>query len=222
VTAAFQAEVAAAGQQLSVWDIRPLPPGDENGISPLFLFIGLALPSIAFGSVLAGAGRKLPGAARLAALTGFAVLAGPAAAWVADGMVGALTGAPLALAGIGALTGFATSATVAAAWRLAGPPLAAHSALLFVPVGVPAADSPFGASFVTSRYAHLASALPPAPRFRPSATSSTSTATPCPGRCSSCACGPASPLRHWPYPAGPCGCIRHGRSRHTPSPDDTA
>lgn len=159
VTATFQAEAAAAGQQLSVQDIRPLPPGDENRISPLFFFIGLALPSI--GIVLAGAiGAQLGAVGRLSALAGFAILAGAAAAWVADGMVGALTGAPFGLAGFGALTAFAIAAACAAAWRLAGPPLAVLTALLLVPVGVPAAGGPFGASFVTSWYAHLGSALP--------------------------------------------------------------
>ncbi len=111
--------------------------------------------------VLAGViGAQLGAAARLSALAGFAVLAGLAATWVADGMVGALTGAPLGLAGIGALTAFAIAAACAAAWRLAGPPLAALTALLLVPVGVPAAGGPFGASFVTSWYADLGSALP--------------------------------------------------------------
>lgn len=161
VTAAFQAEAAAAGQQLSVQDVRPLPRGDENGISPLFLFIGLALPSIAFGIVLTGAiGGQLGVTARLSALAGFAVLTGLAAAWVVDGMVGALIGAPLGLAGIGALTAFALAAASAAAWRLAGPPLAVLTALLLVPVGVPAAGGPLGASFVTRWYADLGGALP--------------------------------------------------------------
>lgn len=161
VTGAFQAEAAAAGQRLVVTDIRPLPPGDESGISPLFVFIATVLPSAAFGVVLAGLiGRKLGLAWRLAALAGFAVLAGLAVAWTADGLAGALAGAPWGLAGIGMLTAFSVSAACAAAWRLAGPPLAALVFLLIFPVGVPAAGGPIGPRFVTSWYADLGSGLP--------------------------------------------------------------
>jgi hypothetical protein len=160
-TAAFQAETTATGQHLAVTDIRPLTPADPNGISPLFVFIGLALPSAAFGVTLAGpAGRRLNFAARLAALAGFAVLAGSAAAWVADGMIGALIGAPVALAAVGALTAFAVSATAAAARHVAGIGLAVLAVLLIVPIGVPAAGGPFGPVFVASWYARLGVGLP--------------------------------------------------------------
>jgi len=170
VTTAFTAEAAASGQRLTVTDIRPAPPGDPNGITGLFFFIGIALPSAAFGIVLAVLlGRRSPDPARprtpgwparLAALACFSALAGAAATWVSDGIVGALPGAPAALFGIGALTAFAVSSACHAAWRLASAPLAAFLVLLFIPVGVPAAGGPFGSAFVTSWYAHLGSALP--------------------------------------------------------------
>lgn len=160
VTMTFQAEAAAAGQQLVVQDIRPLPPGDENGVSPFLFYAGIALPAIAFGIVLGAIGKPLPAAGRLGALAGFAVLAGLAAVWVADGMAGALAGAPLGLAGIGALAAFAIGAASSAALRLAGPPLAALAILLFVPIGIPAAGGPFGATFVPAWYGHLGAALP--------------------------------------------------------------
>lgn len=175
VTTAFTVAAGASGARLTVTDIRPLPPGDPNGIAQLFFFVGLALPSAAFGVLLASVlGGRSPGQAevkdagagelrwptRLAALAGFAVVVGAAAAWVADGIIGALPGAPIALAGLGALTAFAVSAACCAAWRLAGPPLTALLVLLLVPVGVPAAGGPFGPAFVTNWYAHLGVALP--------------------------------------------------------------
>lgn len=170
VTTAFTAEAAASGQQLTVTDIRPAPQGDPNAITGLFFFIGIALPSAAFGIALAvllargspdPAPRRNPGwLTRLAALACFSALTGAAATWVSDGIVGALPGAPAALFGIGALTAFAISSACHAAVRLAGPPLAALLVLLFIPVGVPAAGGPFGSAFVTSWYAHLGNALP--------------------------------------------------------------
>jgi hypothetical protein len=170
VTTAFTAVAAASGEQLTVTDIRPMPPGDPNGTAQLFFFVGLALPSAAFGIALASVlgghlhgpapGRGLRWPARLTALAGFAIVSGAAAVGVADGIIGALPGAPAALAGIGALTAFAISSACCAAWRLAGPPLTALLVLLLIPVGVPAAGGPFGPAFVTSWYAHLGAALP--------------------------------------------------------------
>ena len=161
VTSVFGATAARSGQHLVIKDLRPLPPGDPDGICQLFLFIGLALPSIGFGIALASViGRRLPAAARLAALAGYAIVVALAAAWVTDGIIGALAGAPLGLIGIAALTAFAIAAACAAAVRLAGVPLAALLALLIVPVGIPAAGGPFGAAFVTRWYGDLGSALP--------------------------------------------------------------
>lgn len=144
--------------------------GDPNAITALFFFLGIALPAAAFGIAAAVLlARRTPGSAprrppewpaRLAALACFSALAGAAATWVSDGIVGALPGAPAALFGVGALTAFAVSSACHAAWRLAGAPLAALLVLLFIPVGVPAAGGPFGSSFVPSWYADLGNALP--------------------------------------------------------------
>src|SRR5260370_22545165 len=110
VTGAFQAEAAAAGQHLTVTDIRPLPPGDQTRIAPPFAFLGLALPGAVFGIMLAGVvGKRLNGPAKLASLVGFAILTALAATWITDGMTGALPGNPAGLIGIVALTAFAVS-----------------------------------------------------------------------------------------------------------------
>jgi hypothetical protein len=120
-----------------------LPSGDENGTAALFMFIGLALPSAAFGIVLGSVlGQRLNWLAKLVSLAGFAILAGLAASWIADGMTGALPGNPAGLIGIVALIGFAVSAACAAASRLAGPPLAVALLLVFVPAGIRAAGRP--------------------------------------------------------------------------------
>lgn len=170
VTTAFTAEAAASGQHLAIADVRPMPPGDPNGSAPLFFFIGLALPGAVFGVLFASVlgrhkdgpaqARELPWPARLAVLAAYAIGISAAASWVADGLTGALPGAPAALVGMGALTAFAVSSACYAAWRLTGPPLTALLILLFIPVGVPASGGPMGPAFVTGWYAHLGAALP--------------------------------------------------------------
>jgi hypothetical protein len=168
VTTAFTGAAAAAGQHLTVTDIRPMPPADQDGVAPLYFFIGLSLPSAAFGIALAnilgkgssGAAAVRLAAVRLAALAGYAILVAAAATWIADGVIGALPGVPAALIAVGALTAFAIGSAFSAGWRLIGPPLTALLALLIIPVGVAASGGPFGPAFVTSWYAHLGSALP--------------------------------------------------------------
>jgi hypothetical protein len=173
VTTAFTGVAAGGGQHLTVTDIRPMPSADQDGVAPLYFFIGLSLPSAAFGIALASilgkgssgaaAGRLgaiRPGAGRLAGLAGYSILAAVTATWITDGIIGALPGAPGALIGVGALTAFAISTAFSAGWRLIGPPLTGLLALLIVPVGVAAAGGAFGPAFVTSWYAHLGTALP--------------------------------------------------------------
>jgi hypothetical protein len=183
VTTAFTGVAAAGGQHLTVTDIRPMPSADQDGVAPLYFFIGLSLPSAAFGIALAnilgkgssGATAGQPGsvrlgsvrmgairlgAGRLAGLAGYAILAAATATWITDGIIGALPGAPAALFGVGVLTAFAISTAFSAGWRLVGPPLTGLLALLIVPVGVAAAGGAFGPAFVTSWYAHLGTALP--------------------------------------------------------------
>jgi len=173
VTAAFTGAATATGQHLTVTDIRPMPAADQDGVAPLYFFIGLSLPSAAFGIALANIlGKGSSGAAagrlaairlaagRLAALAGYAILVAAAATWITDGVIGALPGAPAALIAVGALTAFAIGSAFSAGWRLIGPPLTALLALLIIPVGVAASGGPFGPAFVTSWYAHLGSALP--------------------------------------------------------------
>jgi hypothetical protein len=160
VTGAFQAE-AAVGRHLTVTDIRPLPPGDPNGVAPLFVFLGLALPGAVFGIMLPSVlGKRLKWPAKLVSLAGFAILAGLATTWIADGMTGALPGNPAGLIGIVALTAFAVSTACTAASRIAGPLLAAALLLLFVPVGIAAAGGLLGPTSVPSWYAQLGVGLP--------------------------------------------------------------
>ncbi len=56
--AAFAVAARAAGQHLTVQDIRPLPAGDPGGVSALYFTIGVLVPSLAFGGLLVSAAGK--------------------------------------------------------------------------------------------------------------------------------------------------------------------
>lgn len=165
IVSAFQRMAASGGQTLLVTDIRPLPAHDPNGVSPVYAVIALILPSLTFGVLLGHlAGRRMRPAAQLlaaAALGAFSCLIGAAVTWVADGLVGALTGAPLHLFGVAVLTAFAISTASATATRWAGLPGGLLLALAIFPVGIPASGGPFGPNFVPSWYGHLGIGLPP-------------------------------------------------------------
>jgi hypothetical protein len=85
---------------------------------------------------------------------------GGANAWVAAGLTGALTSSPLELWGLGSLLVFAVGSFVAGGWRVAGPPAVALSALLFIPIGVPASGGPIGPRFIPEWYATFGEWLP--------------------------------------------------------------
>ncbi|HEX2314673.1 MAG TPA: hypothetical protein VHJ17_13110 [Thermomonospora sp.] len=160
LTQGFQAVSQAAGQRLTVEDVRPLPRDDGNGISSMFFVVTLALPAVMLAVMLALAAPWLPAGRRVAAvIVGSVVLAG-ANAWVAAGLTGALTGAPWELWGLGTLLAFAVCATTAGAVHLAGPPAGGLVALLFVPIGVPASGGPIGSHYIPEWYAAVGEFLP--------------------------------------------------------------
>ena len=165
ITTAFQGAATATGQSLTIHDIRPLPAHDLNGISPLFFTLALILPSAVFGIVLSralGRRQRLRGQlAGIAALGAYSVLLAAAATWVVDGLIGALTGAPLALFAIGAFTAFAVSASCAAVSRWGSLGAGILLALVILPVGLPASGGPFGPNFPPPWFAHLGIGLPP-------------------------------------------------------------
>ncbi|MEU6037006.1 hypothetical protein ABZ801_16530 [Actinomadura sp. NPDC047616] len=162
LTQGFQAVSQASGRRLTVEDLRPLPRDDGNGISSMFFVITLTIPAIALAILLAVAAPWLPAWPRLAAVTAGAVVLGGANAWVAAGLTGSLTGAPWELWGIGAVLAFVISSVTAGALRLIGPPGAALTALLFVPIGVPAGGGPIGPHFVPEWYGAIGRLLPAA------------------------------------------------------------
>ncbi|WUH99092.1 ABC transporter permease [Spirillospora sp. NBC_00431] len=160
LTTAFHGVGQATGQQVTVEDVRPLPADDNNGVSAIFFVITTVIPGLILAVMLAVALPKAGVARRIALLAAGSLAVGGVNAWVAAGLTGALTGAPLELWALGALLVFAVGSFAAGALRVAGPPALALAALLFIPIGVPASGGPIGPQFIPQWFAAFGEWLP--------------------------------------------------------------
>jgi hypothetical protein len=159
---AFGTGAAKAHVPLKVQNIRPLHPGDPQGLSQVFFVTALLAPSLAFGNLLINRiGPRLNEYWHLAMITFYAVIIAAVATAIADAAIGALTGAPWAIFGIGALLAFASAVMSAAATRWAGGLGYLPLLLLFVPVGLSSSGTTLGPRMITPWYADVGRALPP-------------------------------------------------------------
>ncbi|MCM2576004.1 hypothetical protein [Streptomyces meridianus] len=151
----------ADGMQLAVQNVRPLPPNDPQGLSQVFFVIALLAPSLVFANLLVTRfGKVMHPFGQLLAIAAYAVLVAAVATALADPAIGALTGAPWGLFGIGTLLAFAATATAAAAARWAGGLGYLLVFLLFIPVGVASSGTTLGPHMIAPWYADLGKALP--------------------------------------------------------------
>jgi hypothetical protein len=153
---------ARAGVSLAVTNVRPLHSSDPDGLSQVYFVIALLTPSFLFGNQLAS--RIAPALGphwHLAVLVVYAATVAGVAVAIADAAIGALTGAPWGLFGIGALFGFAVAVIGAAAARWAGGIGVALFGLLFIPVGIASSGVTLGPNMITPWYADFGKALPP-------------------------------------------------------------
>jgi hypothetical protein len=158
----FHAATAKAHVPLAVQNIRPLGSGDPQGLSMLFFVVALLAPSMAFGNqLITRIGTNLNEFWHLGMIIVYALAIGAVATAIADAGIGALTGAPWAIFGIGALLAFAVAVMSAAATRWTGGIGYLLILLLFVPVGISSSGSTLGPQMITQWYADLGKALPP-------------------------------------------------------------
>ncbi len=159
---AFTAAAAHARVPLVVQNIRPLHSSDPEGLSMLFFVIALVAPSLAFGNLLIGSiGTRLNEFWHLGIILIYAVIVAAVATAIADAGIGALTGAPWAIYGVGVLLAFTAAAMGAAAERWGGRLGFLVVLLLFVPVGISSSGSTLGPRMITPWYADLGQALLP-------------------------------------------------------------
>jgi hypothetical protein len=158
----FGAGAAHEHVSLTVQNIRPLHPGDPQGLAQLFFVVAVLAPSVVFGNQLINRiGPRLNEFRHLVMIAVYAVIVAAVATAIADAGIGALTGAPWGVFGIGALLAFAAAAMSAAATRWAGGIANIILLLLFVPVGISSSGSTLGPHMITPWYADLGKALPP-------------------------------------------------------------
>ncbi len=158
----FHAAAAHARVPLAVQNIRPLHPTDPDGLSMLFFVVGLLTPSLVVGNLLISRiGPRLNIIWHIGLILIYALIVSAVATAIADAWIGALTGAPWAIFGIGALLAFAVALASAAAARWAGGIGYVIVLLLFVPVGISSSGSTLGPRMITPWYADLGMALPP-------------------------------------------------------------
>jgi hypothetical protein len=158
----FRSVAQADGVPLAVQNVRPLPANDPDGLSKIYLMIALLAPSLTFGNMLiTRISPRLHPLLHVAVIAVYAGIIAAVAIALADAGLGALTGAPWALFGIGALLAFGVAVTGAAASRWAGGAGYLVIALLFVPVGIAASGLTLGPNMITQWYADVGKALPP-------------------------------------------------------------
>jgi hypothetical protein len=159
---AFDAEAASAHLALTVQDIRPLHSGDPQGLAQQFFVVALLAPSLVFGTMLiTRIGTRLNEFRHLAMIAVYAVVVAAVALAIADAGIGALTGAPWGIFGIGVLLAFAAAVMGAATTRWAGSIAYVVLLLLFVPVGISSSGTTLGPRMIAQWYADLGKALPP-------------------------------------------------------------
>lgn len=160
VSAALTAVAAQAGATPSVEDVRPLPANDPNGLVPFFLLLGVDVSALSYqilAYVLAGAA---PLRSRLAALLGFAVLDGFAAA-VAVALVLGFEPSFWLLWAMCSLLALAVASATAALQELFGLAGTAVSAIVVVLFGAACSGSIIGADFLPDAFRALSPVLPP-------------------------------------------------------------
>ncbi|KUJ65009.1 hypothetical protein ACZ90_52655 [Streptomyces albus subsp. albus] len=165
VTNATVADVTAVARAnstpLALQNIRPLPANDPQGISQVFFVIALLAPSLVFANLLMTRfGKAMHPVGQLLAIAAYSLIVAAVAVVLTDPVIGALTGAPWGLFGIGTLLAFAAAVTAAAAARWARGLGYLLVFLLFIPIGIASSGTTLGPHMITEWYADLGRALP--------------------------------------------------------------
>jgi hypothetical protein len=156
-----QALAAATGGAARVEDLRPLPPGDRNGLSALFTIVGTLIPSLVFGALLSVTGRRLPARTRWTAVLAYSVLAGVIVAFNADVLIGALDGHFVGVALATGLLALAVSASAHGLGHLGGPAGVVLAILTVLLLGLSSSGGAVTYEFEPGFYGALSQLLPP-------------------------------------------------------------
>jgi hypothetical protein len=156
-----QALAGATGAPVQVQDLRPLPPGDRNGLAALFTIVGTLIPSLVFGALLSVLGRRLPARARWSAVVAYSLLAGVVVAFNADVLIGALDGHFAGIALATGLLALAVSATAHGLGHLGGPVGVVLAILALLLLGLSSSGGAVTYEFEPGFYRAVSQLLPP-------------------------------------------------------------
>jgi hypothetical protein len=160
ITGALSAAAHSMHRPTKPLDVAPLSNGDRAGLSSFVFGLGLLLPSVLGGVGLFLLGMRLRLWWRVAAATLFALLVASACVLAMDTMLGALTGAGLALIGIGFLGALSFVLFVAALQAVVGLPGTALAAVAFIFVGNAISGGSVPVGFLPGGFRQIAPWLP--------------------------------------------------------------
>ena len=160
VKAALLAAAAALHRPARTLDVAPLPAGDRAGLSVFVFELGLLIPSVLASIGLFFLGRRLRVWWRLAAAAAFALLAACGSVLVLDVILGALSGAAGALAGVGLLGALTFVAFVTACQAVTGLPGTGLAALVLVFAGNAVSGGTVPFAFLPGGFRQVAPWLP--------------------------------------------------------------
>jgi ABC-2 family transporter protein len=160
VTTALTAAARSMHRTAKSLDVAPLPSGDRAGLSSFVFGLGLLIPSVLGGVGLFLLGSRLRLWWRVAAATLFALLVAFGCVLAVDTILGALTGAGLALIGIGFLGALSFVLFVAAVQAVIGLPGTALAAVAFIFVGNAISGGSVPVGFLPGGFRQIAPWLP--------------------------------------------------------------
>jgi hypothetical protein len=149
-----------------VTDVKPLPLKDPNGTAAFYSMIAWVFGGY-IGATLIGvigtprSRSRQRGAARIAALAGFGVVAGILSVLLLRASFGVFSGHVVAMCAIAALTIFASAAGTAGIQAAAGPAGTGLVILVFVILGNPASGGPFARPLLPGLWRTIGGVLPP-------------------------------------------------------------
>ena len=163
----FKRVAAAQGRPaVRVTDVKPLPLADPNGTAAFYAVIAWVFGGY-IGATLIGligsprsSSRRRAGA-RIAALAGFAIVAGILSVVMLRASFGTFSGHVAGLCAIGALTIFASGAATAGIQAAAGPAGTGLVILIFVVLGNSASGGPFARPLLPGLWRTVGGILPP-------------------------------------------------------------
>ena len=160
LTAALTAASQSMHRAARSLDVAPLSKADRTGLSSFVFGLGLLIPSVLGGVGLFLLGMRLRLWWRVAAAALFALLAACAGVLAMDPILGALTGAPAALIGIGFLGALSFVLFVAALQAVVGLPGTALAAIAFIFVGNAISGGSVPIGFLPDGFRQIAPWLP--------------------------------------------------------------